>query len=85
MLHRFPPVHLPFIMPLDALYRLPQAACPAVLVIWMVSPVPVEHDHCILAFTSRTMQIPPMPRVSGLDCHIQTVCKNNIEILSVNP
>lgn len=58
-----PHLNLVPVMPLDALYRLPQAPRPAMPVVRVGQPVLVEYDAVARFRILRVMDIPDMPGI----------------------
>ena len=73
-------IHLPPIVTLDTPYRLPEAVPPAVLMIRMAESVLVEDHAGAFAWIASAMQIPIVPGVSALNCHVYGISHYDIEI-----
>lgn len=76
----FPPIHLEHIMPLNALYRLPQIPCPPMLMIGLGSPILMENNTFPFPRLLRIMDLPDMPRILRLDRHIIVLRQDNVKI-----
>lgn len=74
------PIHLKLIMSLNLPYRLSQISCLPMPVIGMGCPVLVENNTGILPRGFRGMDIPKMPRILRLYCHIKISGQHNIKI-----
>lgn len=78
------PIHLPLIMLLYTPYRLWQSSCSAMQVVWMGCLMFMEYHTVSLCWIIRIMQVPVMPGISGLNCHIMLTQHNDVEILRID-
>ena len=79
----FSPTHLPPVMPLNALHRLLQTPCSAMLMIRVRCPVLMKYDAGSFSRILRIMDVPYMSGVSGHNGYIIITHCNNAKIAGI--